>query len=99
MRDNPAEVKGTGERMAANCAGLLLARLQPGMRLLDCGCGPGSITFGLAAAVAPGEVVGIDLDPGSIDVARQQAAEQRMANVRFEVANIYVLPFPAGSFD
>ena len=33
----------------------------PGMRLLDCGCGPGSITVDLAHAVAPGEAIGIDL--------------------------------------
>jgi SAM-dependent methyltransferase len=69
------------------------------MRLLDCGCGPGSITLGLATVVAPGEVVGIDLDPGSIEVARKQATEQQITNVRFEVANVYELPFPSASFD
>ena len=76
-----------------------LPHLQPGMRLLDCGCGPGSITFGLIAAVAPGEVVGIDIDAGSVNMVRQFATEQSIANVRFEVANLYELPFPAGSFD
>lgn len=42
-------------------ADFLLPHLIPGMRLLDCGCGPGSITLGLAKAVLPGQVVGIDL--------------------------------------
>ncbi len=49
----------TAERFAAQ----LLPHLRPGMRLLDCGCGPGSITVGLASVVAPGEVVGVDLEP------------------------------------
>jgi ubiquinone/menaquinone biosynthesis C-methylase UbiE len=31
------------------------------MRLLDCGCGPGGITVGLAQRVSPGEVAGIDI--------------------------------------
>ena len=43
------------------------------MRLLDCGCGPGSITVGLAQAVAPGETVGIDASPDAIEAARALA--------------------------
>jgi ubiquinone/menaquinone biosynthesis C-methylase UbiE len=35
--------------------------LRPGLSVLDCGCGPGSITVGLAGRVAPGQVVGIDV--------------------------------------
>lgn len=99
LRNNPSVVKNLGTRTAANCAGFLLPRLQVGMRLLDCGCGPGSITLGLAEMVAPGEVVGIDLEPASIEVARKQMAVQQIANVRFEVANLYTLPFPDASFD
>ena len=36
------------------------------MRVLDLGCGPGSITLGLAETVAPGEVVGVDLQPAQV---------------------------------
>lgn len=42
-------------RSAGNAAAFLLPHLRPGMRLLDCGCGPGTITLGLAEAVAPGK--------------------------------------------
>ena len=41
-------------------AAFLKPHLRPGMRVLDVGCGPGTITQGIAAAVAPGEVTGID---------------------------------------
>ena len=69
------------------------------MRLLDVGCGPGSITLGLAEAVAPGEVVGVDLQPAQVEQARALAAERGVANVRFEVASAYALPFPDAAFD
>ena len=36
-------------------AAYLMAHLQPGMRLLDVGCGPGNISVGLASAVATEE--------------------------------------------
>ena len=41
-------------RNAVDCAAHLLSHLKPGMRLLDLGCGPGTISVGLAEAVAPG---------------------------------------------
>jgi ubiquinone/menaquinone biosynthesis C-methylase UbiE len=88
-----------GMRTAKGEAAFFLPYLRPGMRLLDCGCGVGSITVGLAEAVAAGEVVGVDREPGQIELARQRAQEQRVTNVRFEVGNVYALPFPDASFD
>ena len=76
-----------------------MPHLRPGMRLLDCGCGPGSITVGLAEAVAPGEVIGLDLQPSQIERARLLAAERAISNVRFEVGDVSRLPFPDASFD
>jgi len=69
------------------------------MRLLDAGCGPGSITVGLAEAVAPAEVVGIDVNPDAIAAAHRMAADRAVSNVRFEVADIHAMPFSADSFD
>ena len=43
--------------MAANNAPYLLPHLTPGMRLLDLGCGPCSISVAPAAEVAPGELL------------------------------------------
>ena len=42
------------QRSVADAAPFLLPHLRSGMRMLDCGCGPGSITIGLAAIADPG---------------------------------------------
>ena len=49
-------------RNAETNAAHLLAHLEPGMRVLDLGCGPGTISLGLAKAVEPGEMQGIDME-------------------------------------
>jgi len=87
------------KRTAAEAARFLLPHLRPGMRLLDVGCGPGSITVGLAEAVAPGEVLGIDLAGDVLDIGRELAAEKQLRNVRFEAGDVLELSEPEGSFD
>jgi hypothetical protein len=82
-RDCPVVTDLHATRTAASMAGFFLPHLRPGMRVLDCGCGPGSITVGLAEHVAPGEVIGIDLDPTHIALAQRRAAAAGPANVRF----------------
>lgn len=73
-----------------------LAAPAPGMRILDLACGPGNLTRPLASQVAPGgEVVGVDLAPGMIELARQTG----IANARFEVMDIEQLDFADASFD
>src|SRR3954452_22685705 len=68
-------------RTAEVAAAFFLPLLRPGMRLVDCGCGVGTIPLGLAAAVAPAEVVGVDLQPAQIERARVLAAQQGVQNV------------------
>jgi SAM-dependent methyltransferase len=80
-------------------ASFVLPHLRPGLTVLDCGCGPGSITLGLAERVAPGRVVGIDVADQQVTAARALATEREIRNVRFERASIYDLPFPDGAFD
>ena len=95
----PAFDQSLATRTVQTSAGFFLKHLQPGMRVLDCGCGPGTITLGLAEVVAAGEVVGIDIDVDGLDAARSRAAAQGITNVRFESGNIYDLRYPDGSFD
>jgi SAM-dependent methyltransferase len=93
-----ASVVGQHARRTAEAdANYLLPHLRPGQRLLDVGCGPGTITLGLARAVAPGEAVGVDSAPAIIEEAR--GVEGTTPNLRFEVADGYALPFEDGAFD
>ncbi|MEA2241485.1 MAG: hypothetical protein QOD24_1041, partial [Solirubrobacteraceae bacterium] len=86
-------------RTAENSAGYVLPYLQPGMRLLDVGCGPGTITVDLAARVAPGTVIGVDQEPAVIAEAGQLLQEHGSGNVRFKTADVYALGFDEESFD
>ena len=89
-----------GARTAANSAAYLLPHLRPGLRLLDVGCGPGSITLDLAEIVgAQGQVIGIENVPAPLEAARANAAARGDATTRFELADVYALPFADDSFD
>ncbi len=85
-------------RTAAKHAAFFMPILRPGMRLLDCGCGPGTITLDLAKLVSPGQVFGIDLERTQVRSA-QHLSRQLQINVTFAVASIYTLPFSDGQFD
>jgi ubiquinone/menaquinone biosynthesis C-methylase UbiE len=66
------------------------------MRILDLACGPGNLSRRLAAQVAPGgEVIGVDLAPGMIELARAA----HIPNARFEVMDIEQLTFADATFD
>jgi SAM-dependent methyltransferase len=80
-------------------AALLAPHLRAGMRLLDCGCGPGSITVDLARTVAPGEAIGIDLREDALAHGRALALERGIANLTFVAASVYQLPYPDGAFN
>lgn len=69
---------------------------RPPMHVVDLACGPGTLTARLAQLVSPGgHVVGVDLAPGMIELARAAG----IANARFEVMDIERLAFPDASFD
>ena len=73
-----------------------LVDAHPGMRVLDLACGPGTLSRRLALQVVPGgEVVGVDLAPGMIELARAAGTP----NSRFEVMDIEQLSFDDESFD
>jgi SAM-dependent methyltransferase len=87
-------------RTAATRAAFFLPFLAAGMRVLDVGCGPGTITQGLAEAVAPGGTcVGVDVEASQIELARAAATARSCENVSFVVGSAYALPFADGSFD
>ena len=86
-------------RSAETHAAYLLPHLKPGLRVLDFGCGPGTITVGLARAVDPGEVHGIDMEESQIGMARSAAGAGGHSNATFHVGDITALPFEDNVFD
>ncbi|MGH8650267.1 MAG: class I SAM-dependent methyltransferase, partial [Burkholderiales bacterium] len=96
---HPSVVARHARRTVETDAAFFLPFLKPGMRLLDVGCGPGSITSGLAQRVAPGETIGIDPSADVIATTKSLARETTARNLSFEVGNIYEPRFAAGTFD
>jgi len=98
---NNAQAQQTyvGVRRAKDWVPFLLPHLKPGMSLLDCGCGVGSITLDLAELVAPGKVIGVDMDNAQLEIARASAQKRGLTNVTFEQGNVYELRFDSGTFD
>ena len=99
MGYGPAAIALMGRRTAQSHAGFFLPHLKSGMNLLDCGCGPGTITLGFAELVAPGTAVGTDIEASQMALATENAIARSVANARFEVADVYALPFEDASFD
>lgn len=83
-------------RTAAERATFAQPLFTPGMWVVDLGCGPGSITLGLAAE---SRVAGVDVDAGQIAMARDIARRSGRSTVDFLVASAYDLPFASGTVD
>ena len=73
------------------------AAVAPDHRVLDVGCGTGSVTIA-AARSSTAAVVGIDRDPGMVQLAKKKRGATRTA-FSLVVASATQLPFPAGVFD
>ena len=77
-----------------------LADIRAGERVLDLCCGTGASALPAARAVGrTGSVLGVDLTPALVQVARANAAHQGLAQVRFEAGDVTALRFAPGSFD
>lgn len=83
-------------------SGAILDRLaiQPGMKLLDVGCGPGRLTLPAARRVGPiGEVVALDIQPEMLRRVAQKAAAARLTNIRLVQAGAGDGSLEANHFD
>ncbi len=76
-----------------------LAQVKPGDSILEVGCGTGTLTLAAKRQAGPtGQVVGIDVIPGMIELS-QRKAEQAQEAVTFQLGSIDNTPFPASQFD
>ena len=74
------------------------ARLEPGQRVLDVGCGTGTLAVRIRREHPTVEVVGLDPDPKALAIARRKAERAGVA-VRFEEGYGDALPFDDAAFD
>ncbi|MBT8452351.1 MAG: class I SAM-dependent methyltransferase [Deltaproteobacteria bacterium] len=71
------------------------AALRPGQRVVDVACGTGVLAAEAARATSPGGyIVGVDVNPGMLAVARRKAPD-----IDWLEAPAEALPFEAESFD
>lgn len=70
-----------------------------GSKVLELGCGVGAQSVILARHSPGAEITSVDISPASIAAAREAVDREGFANVTFQVADIFDLPFPEESFD
>lgn len=68
-------------------------------RVLDVGCGSGSMSRLIARSFPQAEVVGVDVREQYLDFARARAREEGILNLTFQSGDVFALPFPDASFD
>jgi ubiquinone/menaquinone biosynthesis C-methylase UbiE len=83
-------------RSASDRAEFALSMLSNGDRVIDVGCGPGTITVGLASAIgSTGRAIGVDAQLSQIQAATAAAPK----SAAFAVASAYALPLSDQSVD
>ncbi len=76
-----------------------LPYLKPGITVLDCGCGPGTITRDIAQHIATGRVTGLDFSLSQVERAARDAQAAGIRNIDFRQGSVYELPFAEDAFD
>ncbi|KAI1424428.1 ubiE/COQ5 methyltransferase [Xylaria sp. FL1777] len=93
-------VNSHARRTAEDSAAFLIPHIKPHYRILDVGCGPGSITIDLAQLVPEGSVVGVDTVEDVLSQARDLARARGVeGNLTFQRQDANELPFADGEFD
>ncbi|MBE3568327.1 MAG: methyltransferase domain-containing protein, partial [Thermogemmatispora sp.] len=74
--------------------------LPEGGRLLDLACGPGGWACSVAFQYPHIEVIGVDINPSTVEYASTQAQARGLPNISFEIMDItQPLAFPDAFFD
>lgn len=86
-------------RALARQGAFLLPYLKSGITVLDCGCGPGSMTLDIAERVDPGWVFALDNSPIQIAQASLLQRQRTVPNASFVMGSAYELPYLDNQFD
>jgi len=73
-------------------------RIQAGQRVLDLGCGTGTLTVMLKQSASGAQIFGIDGDGEVLAIARTKA-EQAHVDIHWDYGLAHHLPYPDNSFD
>jgi SAM-dependent methyltransferase len=97
---SPREAQRLGDQ-ATSVRALLHDGLsyEAGRRVLEVGCGTGEQTLSLAASSPKAQITSIDLSHDSLEVALRRIAAAGHTNVRFQVADLFNLPYEDEAFD
>ena len=90
--DSPTHARGDDLDLVLD-----FAAPAPGETCLDLATGPGHTAARLSPLAA--FVVGLDIAPGMIGVARQRAADMGLANLAYLIGDVHALPLPSASLD
>ncbi|GIW44746.1 MAG: hypothetical protein KatS3mg077_2028 [Candidatus Binatia bacterium] len=74
------------------------ADIRPGQRVLDLGCGTGTLSVWIAQSCPEADIVGVDGDREALAIAKEKAERAGVA-VRFDEAMADELPYPDEHFD
>ena len=95
----PAVVAQHARRTAEDCAAFARHVIEPDAWILDVGCGPASITVGLARWAERGHVTGIEVTDEILETASATVAEAGVDNVTLANESVYELPYDDATFD
>ena len=94
-----AVVANHARRTVEDSAAFVTDELRSGVEVLDVGCGPGTITVGIARRVAPATVIAIDSAASVLEQAREHSRAEGVTNIVFAEGNAYELDFEDERFD
>lgn len=97
LKDVPEEAK----QVSLGCGNpVAMAQVQPGQTVLDLGSGGGIDCFLAAERVGPqGKVIGLDMTPEMIALARNNAKKMGLSNVEFRLGEMEHMPVGNGTVD
>ncbi|SJX64565.1 uncharacterized protein SRS1_15382 [Sporisorium reilianum f. sp. reilianum] len=105
-----AVLRSHASRTAETSAAFLLPHIKPDAKILDIGCGPGTITTSFAKYVPEGSIVGTDYSAEVVaeaqkrlkqlmEEAKSDAERKAAQRCSFQQASVFELPYADDTFD